>query len=416
MKNKDVANYREEAADLESRLGAKTNELRTVKTQMQVVQSRYEEAMQEVDQLQAGRGRRPDQAQGDPAGPYQRQIDFLKQENQKLKETMRGYQGGHHSKMMSFGQEKDLLSPGLKPHQEEDLVAHFENFNMEQLGASGGNMHRSLTERQASPPGGRKAGDPDGLARGEEPQRRSLKEELDLKKVRLLELETENGELRTIVEQMTKAMQTVKDQAAQKEGEGQAGQNEQVYELRRELFRLQQDLRRLELENEMLRSSDRVKKEEQAYQEVARLENTVEDQKAELSSREREIAQLMSKNRQLGNQVSSLRHERDRLLEVSSDLKVQLSQSEKKKLQNFSAGLQGIESRSQQQPEDVCQRFTSLEAPRRSKVGSVLTYGGNEPGAIGAEKQADIGALRDEVDQIRSIMDQLRYSGASSGT
>lgn len=38
---------------------------------------------------------------------------------------------------------------------------------------------------------------------------------------------------------MTKAMQTIKDQAVQKEDEGQAGQNEQVYELRRELFRLQ---------------------------------------------------------------------------------------------------------------------------------------------------------------------------------
>ena len=62
MKNKDIANYREETADLESRLSTKTNELRTVKTQMQVVQSRYEEAMQEIDQLQAGKGRRPDRA------------------------------------------------------------------------------------------------------------------------------------------------------------------------------------------------------------------------------------------------------------------------------------------------------------------------------------------------------------------
>ena len=70
----------------------------------------------------------------------------------------------------------------------------------------------------------------------------------------------------------------------------------------------------MELENEMLRSEDRVKKEEQAYQEVARLENTVEDLKAELSAREREIAQLMSKNRQLDNQINSLRHERERLL------------------------------------------------------------------------------------------------------
>ena len=160
----------------------------------------------------------------------------MKQENQKLKEAMREHQG-HHRQLVSFGQEKEALSPGLK-QQEEDLVAHFENFNMEQLGASGGNLQRSLTERQSFSPGRMKAGDLDGPAKGDQVQRRSLKEELDLKKIRLLELETENGELRTIVEQMTKAMQTVKDEAVQKEGEAQTGQNEQVYELRRELFRL----------------------------------------------------------------------------------------------------------------------------------------------------------------------------------
>ena len=42
-------------------------------------------------------------------------------------------------------------------------------------------------------------------------QRRSLKEELDLKKVRMLELETENGELKTLIEQMTKEVQLLKD-------------------------------------------------------------------------------------------------------------------------------------------------------------------------------------------------------------
>lgn len=46
----------------------------------------------------------------------------------------------------------------------------------------------------------------------------------------------------------------------------------------------------------------------------------------------------------------------------------------------------------------------------------MLAYGGDGQGTISAEKQADIGALRDEVDQIRSIMNQLRYSGASSGS
>ena len=96
-------------------------------------------------------------------------------------------------------------------------------------------MHRSLTERQSFSPGRLKVAELDGQAKGEVAQPRTLKEELDQKKVRLLELETENGELKTIVEQMTKAMQA---QAVQKEGEGQASQSEQVYSLRRELFKL----------------------------------------------------------------------------------------------------------------------------------------------------------------------------------
>ena len=37
-----------------------------------------------------------------------------------------------------------------------------------------------------------------------ETNRRSLKDELDIKKVKMLELETENGELKTMIEQMAK--------------------------------------------------------------------------------------------------------------------------------------------------------------------------------------------------------------------
>ena len=46
--------------------------------------------------------------------------------------------------------------------------------------------------------------------------RMSLKNELDLKKVRMLELETENGEMKTLIEQMTREMQNLKDQIEKK--------------------------------------------------------------------------------------------------------------------------------------------------------------------------------------------------------
>ena len=124
-------------------------------------------------------------------------------------------------------------------------------------------------------------------------QRRSLKDELDLKKVRLLELETENGELKTLIESMTKEVQTLRDQTtAAKQSVAQGGNqnkdlaaggenqaSEQIYELRRENFRLAADVRRLQLDNEILRSDERAKKQEDTYQEMAKLENALEDLK-----------------------------------------------------------------------------------------------------------------------------------------
>ena len=52
MKNKDIANFREEISDYETRMTAKTNELRSVKNQLQVVQTRYDEVNQEMEQMQ----------------------------------------------------------------------------------------------------------------------------------------------------------------------------------------------------------------------------------------------------------------------------------------------------------------------------------------------------------------------------
>ena len=46
--------------------------------------------------------------------------------------------------------------------------------------------------------------------------RKSLKNELDMKKVRMLELETENGEMKTLIEQMTREVQNLKDQIEKK--------------------------------------------------------------------------------------------------------------------------------------------------------------------------------------------------------
>ena len=131
----------------------------------------------------------------------------------------------------------------------------------------------------------------------------SIKNELDLKKVRMLELETENGELKTMIEQMTKEVQNLKEQIENRKvneaNNAELDQNEQLYELRRENFRLAADVRRLQLDNELLRSDERGKKEEMTFQEIARLENQVEDLKSEKASSERENTKLLAKIRQM---------------------------------------------------------------------------------------------------------------------
>ena len=51
-----------------------------------------------------------------------------------------------------------------------------------------------------------------------------------------------------------------------------------------------------------------------------------------------------------------------------------------------------------------------MQDPRRSKIGSIITYDGSSQGRVSEEKQADINALHDEVTKLRDIMDQMRHS------
>jgi len=56
-------------------------------------------------------------------------------------------------------------------------------------------------------------------------------------------------------------------------------------------------VRRLKLENEMLRSDERSRKEEAVYQDMARLQNLLDDVKGEKLSMERDNVRLMARLR-----------------------------------------------------------------------------------------------------------------------
>ena len=161
----------------------------------------------------------------------------------------------------------------------------------------------------------------------------------------MLELETENGEMKTLIEQMTREVQMLKDQTTNKQKQdaqaNELDQSEQVYELRRENFRLAADLRRIQLDNELLRASDgNANKDFAQFQEVAKLENSIEDLKSEKANSERENTKLLAKIRIMDGQITSLKKERERLLEISSDLKVQVSLSEKRKTYDYNTAPQ----------------------------------------------------------------------------
>ena len=86
---------------------------------------------------------------------------------------------------------------------------------MEDLGATGSPMlQRSMTERHGLSPQqeAKQQNQQLQMQMSSNGFRKSLKDELDFKKVRLLELETENGEMKTLIEQMTREMQNLKDQ------------------------------------------------------------------------------------------------------------------------------------------------------------------------------------------------------------
>ena len=77
---------------------------------------------------------------------------------------------------------------------------------MEDLGATGSpHLIRSMTERVNISPTNKNQERLTGIELNQSLRnRQSLKEELDQKKVMLLELETENGEMKTLIEQMSK--------------------------------------------------------------------------------------------------------------------------------------------------------------------------------------------------------------------
>lgn len=89
LKGKDVQNHREEQSDLEARLQQKQNELKSMRAQNQVLQSRYEECMAELDQNENGHIKQIARQNQNAIDDFEKQLDALRNENLDLKEVIR---------------------------------------------------------------------------------------------------------------------------------------------------------------------------------------------------------------------------------------------------------------------------------------------------------------------------------------
>ena len=112
-----------------------------------------------------------------------------------------------------------------------------------------------------------------------------------------------------------------------------------LFDLRRENFNLIADNRRLELENQVLKASgdggEQRMRERQHYEEqLVQKDTHLTQLKDRLLHKEQETSQLLSRTANLDAQISSLKAERDRLLEVSKNLRIQLNKLEKQQVFN----------------------------------------------------------------------------------
>ena len=107
-----------------------------------------------------------------------------------------------------------------------------------------------------------------------------------------------------------------------------------MFHLRRDHYVVQTEKRRLELENQILKAAadggeQRLRERAHFEDQIKELQNIILDSKDRQMKKDIEISQLQSKVYAQENQIENLKRERDRLLEVSKNLKISLNKMEK---------------------------------------------------------------------------------------
>ena len=112
----------------------------------------------------------------------------------------------------------------------------------------------------------------------------------DAKSLRVQQLETENDQLKMIVNEMKKEMDQIRERTLNSNTQAQT-----IFELRRELYKVQAEKKNMELEKEFLEHNQVIKKDTDLLNQLNDKEAEVYDLKMKMITKENDIITLNQK-------------------------------------------------------------------------------------------------------------------------
>ncbi|TNV82817.1 hypothetical protein FGO68_gene13745 [Halteria grandinella] len=162
-------------------------------------------------------------------------------------------------------------------------------------------------------------------------EQQRLRAHEDAKGLRIEQLTSENEQLKIIISEMRREIESIREKTGGPSGISASQQAQQtIFELRRELYKIQAEKKSIELEKEFLEQQYReVQVDAEMFKQMSEKENELYDVKIRLIQKENEIIMLKQKLNSAERSNLSLKSERDKLIEISNELKAKVMTLEK---------------------------------------------------------------------------------------
>eukprot|EP00347_Sterkiella_histriomuscorum_P023659 403333835 len=143
----------------------------------------------------------------------------------------------------------------------------------------------------------------------------------DVNFLKIQQLEGENEQLKSIVNEMRKEIESIRDRNINQNAHAQT-----IFELRREVYKLQADKKSLELEREFLQNNQQQFQDSTSLlKELNEKESELYEIKIKMIQKDNEIMSLQQRIGSMDRQVFQYKQERDKLLEISNELRQQIA-------------------------------------------------------------------------------------------